>query len=159
MLALKKGTIKKHNFKKENKTTKNESVQKQNTQKIQKEIQIRRHLTHDGLESLWYKNYNQGLLKITCLIKKTPESRKKERKMNNLSIRDFLCFNSSAFLPPKTEISWNCDEGTVTHNNFTRFLEIKKSANWMPHLCRLASIIFSLHDRLEFFQNFWFKKK
>jgi len=35
------------------------------------------------------KNYNQGLLKITCLIKKTTESRKKE---NNLSIRDFLCF-------------------------------------------------------------------
>jgi hypothetical protein len=52
VLALKKGTIKKYNFKKENKTTKNESVQKQNTQKIQKEIQIRRHLTHDGLESL-----------------------------------------------------------------------------------------------------------
>lgn len=35
------------------------------------------------------KNYNQGLLEITCLIKKTTESRK---KMNNLSIRDFLCF-------------------------------------------------------------------
>jgi len=34
------------------------------------------------------KNYNQGLLEITCLIKKTTESRK---KMNNLSIRDFLC--------------------------------------------------------------------
>ena len=27
------------------------------------------------------KNYNQGLLKITCLIKKTPESRKKRKKL------------------------------------------------------------------------------
>merc|ERR1712086_1123161 len=75
--------------------TKNESVQKQNTQKIQKEIQIRRHPTHDGRGRYDKKKYNQGLLHHLSDQEKT-ENRKKRIKLSGI----FMFILQLFFKPP-----------------------------------------------------------
>jgi len=93
-----KGTIKNNS---RNKTT-NESVQKQNTQKIQKEIQIRRHPTHDGRSRYDKKNYNQGLLHHLSDQEKT-ENRKNRIKLSGIFML-FFSFSSN----PKKNLQTEC---------------------------------------------------
>jgi len=111
-----KGTIKNNSRNK----TKNESVQKQNTQKIQKEIQIRRHPTHDGRSRYDKKITTKGYY-TTCLIKKKQETENRKKESN---FPGFLCLFFSFSSNPK-----------------------KKSANRMPPHTPPGFYSILLHDR------------
>ena len=126
MLALKKGQLKTIQETKQ----KNESVQKQNTQKIQKEIQIRRHPTHDGQSRYDKKNYNQGLLHHLSDQEKT-ENRKKRIKLSGI----FMFILQLFFKPPQKNLQTECP----------------------PIRRRLASILFC--SMTAEFSNFSFPKK
>jgi len=93
-----KGTIKNNSRNK----TKNESVQKQNTQKIQKEIQIRRHPTHDGRSRYDKKITTKGYY-TTCLIKKKQKTEKK-----NQTFRDFYVYSSAFLQTRKKNLQTEC---------------------------------------------------